>query len=60
MTVERWGQVLDDFEVLMTARQDSLTRQYAALETALGQLQSQSQWLSGQLAGLSANTASSK
>ncbi|MGN6635730.1 MAG: flagellar filament capping protein FliD, partial [Oryzihumus sp.] len=59
-TITDIGKQIDDFEVLMTARQDSLTRQYAALETALGQLQSQSQWLGGQLAGLSANTASSK
>ncbi|MGZ4653040.1 MAG: flagellar filament capping protein FliD [Oryzihumus sp.] len=59
-TITDIGKQIDDFEVRMTARQDSLTRQYAALETALGQLQSQSQWLSGQLAGLSANTASSK
>ncbi|GAA1256482.1 flagellar capping protein FliD [Oryzihumus leptocrescens] len=49
-----------DFEVLMTQRQDSLQRQYASLETALGQLQSQSQWLAGQLGSISANSSSSK
>jgi flagellar capping protein FliD len=33
-----------------------LTRQFTALERALGEAQSQGQWLSSQLAGLSANT----
>ena len=36
----------------MTLRQQTLQTQYAALETALGSLQSQSQWLTGQLASL--------
>jgi flagellar hook-associated protein 2 len=50
------GRQIDDFEVRMTLRQDSLQRQYAALETALGQMQSQSQWLAGQLASLPTNS----
>jgi len=45
----------------MTLRQQSLQQIYTNLETALGQLQSQSQWLTGQLASLpSISTSSSK
>ncbi len=40
------------FEDKMTLRQDALKRQYAALEVMLGNLQTQSQWLAGQLAAL--------
>jgi flagellar hook-associated protein 2 len=47
-----------DFEERMTLRQQTLTTQYAALETMLGTLKSQSDWLTGQLATLP--TTSSK
>ena len=40
------------FEERMTLVQQTLKKQYAALETMLGKLQSQSQWLAGQLAAL--------
>jgi flagellar hook-associated protein 2 len=40
------------FEVRMSMRQDSLQRQYAALEVALGKLQDQASWLSGQISSL--------
>jgi flagellar hook-associated protein 2 len=46
------------FEERMTLRQQTLTTQYAALETMLGTLKSQSDWLTGQLATLP--TTSSK
>ncbi|HEX8973764.1 flagellar filament capping protein FliD [Oryzihumus sp.] len=48
------------FEDRMTLKQQSLQQQYAALETSLGQLQSQSQWLSGQLGSLMTTSTSSK
>ena len=40
------------FEDRMTLRQQTLQTQYAALETMLGTLKSQSDWLAGQLASL--------
>ncbi|HSE10509.1 MAG TPA: flagellar filament capping protein FliD [Nocardioidaceae bacterium] len=40
------------WDVRLATRQATLQRQYTALETALGKLQSQSSWLAGQLASL--------
>ncbi|MEU4687276.1 flagellar filament capping protein FliD [Actinoplanes sp. NPDC023714] len=45
------GQI-DNWDTRLSARRQALQRQYAALETALGKMQNQSSWLSGQLAGL--------
>ncbi|QGN58031.1 flagellar filament capping protein FliD [Nostocoides sp. HKS02] len=50
--VRDYTDQIANFEVRMSMRQDSLQRQYAALETMLGSLQSQSQWLTGQIASL--------
>jgi flagellar hook-associated protein 2 len=44
---------IDNWDVRLAARQTALSKQYADLETALGNLKNQSTWLSGQLAGLS-------
>jgi flagellar hook-associated protein 2 len=44
---------IDNWDVRLQARQTALSKQYADLETALGNLKNQSTWLSGQLAGLS-------
>ena len=41
-----------DWDVRLAARQTTLQRQYTALETALGKLQSQSSWLAGQIGSL--------
>jgi flagellar hook-associated protein 2 len=41
-----------DWDVRLAARQASLKKTYAALETALGSLKSQGDWLAGQIAGL--------
>jgi flagellar hook-associated protein 2 len=41
-----------DWDVRLDLRRETLTRQYAALEVALGKLQNQSSWLAGQIAGL--------
>ena len=46
------------FEDRMTLRQQTLQTQYAALETMLGKLKSQSEWLTGQLATLPNNSSS--
>jgi flagellar hook-associated protein 2 len=48
------------FEEKMTLRQESLKRQYAALEVMLGKLKSQSEWLTGQLASLPTYSSNSK
>lgn len=44
-SIERWDNRLE-------RREATLQRQYTTLETALGRVQSQGQWLSGQLANL--------
>ena len=46
------------FEDRMTLRQQALQTQYAALETMLGKLKSQGDWLTGQLASLSTSSSS--
>jgi len=43
---------IDDWDTRLALRKDSLTRQFTAMETALGTLQNQSSWLSSQIAGL--------
>jgi flagellar hook-associated protein 2 len=40
------------WDLRLASRREALQRQYTALEVALGSLQSQGNWLSGQLAGL--------
>ncbi len=41
-----------DWDLRLAARREMLTRQFTAMETALGSLRSQSSWLAGQLASL--------
>jgi flagellar hook-associated protein 2 len=41
-----------DWDIRLADRQTTLQRQYTALETALGKLQSQSTWLAGQISSL--------
>ncbi len=43
---------IDDWDVRLADKQDSLQKQFAALEVALGKMQSQASWLSGQIASL--------
>ena len=47
------------WERRLELRQATLSRQFSGLEVALGKLQSQSSWLSGQLAGLNNNWSGS-
>jgi flagellar hook-associated protein 2 len=58
-SIRDYTKQIADFEARMTLRQQTLQTQYAALETMLGKLQSQSQWLAGQLGSLP-TTSSSK
>jgi flagellar hook-associated protein 2 len=41
-----------DWDTRLALRKETLTRQFTAMETALGTLQNQSTWLAGQIAGL--------
>lgn len=43
---------IDDWDRRLTARREALTRQFASMETVLGQLKSQSSWLQGQIGSL--------
>jgi flagellar hook-associated protein 2 len=49
---------ISDWDTRLQAKQDLLQQQFSALETALGQLKNQGNWLSGQLSSLP--TASAK
>jgi flagellar hook-associated protein 2 len=44
---------ISDWDVRLAAKREALQKQYADLEVSLGKLKDQSNWLSGQLAGLS-------
>ncbi|QWZ08482.1 flagellar filament capping protein FliD [Nocardioides panacis] len=43
---------IDAWNIRLTQRQDSLNRQFSALEVALGKMQDQASWLTGQIASL--------
>jgi flagellar hook-associated protein 2 len=49
-----------DWDLRLALRKTTLTRQFTAMETALGTLQNQSTWLSGQLSSLPSWSQSSK
>ncbi|MEU8237138.1 flagellar filament capping protein FliD [Actinoplanes missouriensis] len=51
--IDSLNEQVGNWDVRLSARRLALQRQYAALETALGKMQNQSSWLSGQLSGLS-------
>jgi flagellar hook-associated protein 2 len=59
-SIRGYTQQIAAFEERMTLRQQTLTTQYAALETMLGKLKSQSDWLTGQLASLPTYSSNSK
>ncbi len=50
--IRGWEDDIADWDVRLAARQTTLQRQYTALESALGKLQSQGNWLAGQIASL--------
>lgn len=43
---------IEDWDLRLAARKESLTRQFTAMETALSSLRNQSSWLAGQLGSL--------
>jgi flagellar hook-associated protein 2 len=49
-----------DWDLRLAIRKDSLTRQFTAMETALGSLQNKSTWLSAQLSSLPSWSQSAK
>jgi flagellar hook-associated protein 2 len=49
-----------DWDIRLALRKDTLTRQFTAMETALGTLRNQSSWLSSQISSLPSWSASSK
>jgi flagellar hook-associated protein 2 len=49
---------IDDWDTRLAMRKDTLTRQFTAMETALGTLQNQSSWLTSQLGSLPSWSAS--
>jgi flagellar hook-associated protein 2 len=50
--IDSMNNEIDNWGVRLSARQAALQKQYAGLETSLSKLQSQSSWLSGQIASL--------
>jgi flagellar hook-associated protein 2 len=50
--ISGWEDDIADWDIRLAARQVTLQRQYTALESALGKLQSQGSWLAGQIASL--------
>jgi flagellar hook-associated protein 2 len=54
--IQGYNEQIASWDVRLQVRQRSLQRQFANLEVMLGKLQSQSNWLSGQIAGLMANS----
>lgn len=48
-----------DWDVRLASRETNLRRQFAAMETALGKLRDQSNWLAGQLASLPTGSSAS-
>jgi flagellar hook-associated protein 2 len=55
--VKDLGEQIADWDVRLASRREGLQRTYTQLEVTLSNLQSQSTWLSGQLASLSSGSA---
>ncbi|WP_433050904.1 flagellar filament capping protein FliD [Dactylosporangium sp. CS-033363] len=51
-TIKDLTDRISDWDVRLQQRQETLQRQFTAMETALGSMKNQSSWLSGQLAAL--------
>jgi flagellar hook-associated protein 2 len=48
---------ISDWDVRLTAKQTALNAQFSAMEVALGTLQNQASWLSGQISSLPTTTS---
>ncbi len=51
-SIDRLQKDVEAWDLRLELRRTTLTRQYTALETALGQMSNQSSWLAGQIASL--------
>ena len=51
-SIDRLQKDVEAWDLRLELRRTTLTRQYTALETALGQMTNQSSWLAGQIASL--------
>lgn len=56
--IKRLQQSIDDWDIRLDMRRATLNSQFTAMETAMGQMQSQSNWLASQLSALSSNSNS--
>ena len=56
--VKDYTDQITRFNDRMTQREETLTRQYTALDTLLSKMKTQSDWLTGQLASLSSSSSS--
>lgn len=54
--ITRMQDSIEDWDARLALKQQALQRQFTALETALSQMNSQSNWLSGQLGSLSSGS----
>lgn len=52
-TIRTLNEQIDSWDIRLTTRQEALQRQFSNLEVALGKMKDQSNWLAGQLSGLS-------
>ena len=57
--IEAFTDQIDAFEARLERKEESLRKTYAALESALGNLNNQSNWLAGQLGSLSSASGGS-
>ncbi|KGM12303.1 acyl-CoA desaturase [Cellulomonas carbonis T26] len=55
--VKDYGTQIEDWDRRLELRKASLQKTYSSLEVTLSKMQSQSNWLAGQLAGLAANNS---
>lgn len=55
-TVRRMQDSIENWDARLTLRREALSKQFAAMETALQQMNSQSSWLSSQLGSLSSGS----
>jgi flagellar hook-associated protein 2 len=55
--IDRMQDSIDDWDLRLELRRDTLTRQFTALESALSRMNSQSSWLAGQLGALSGSSS---
>jgi flagellar hook-associated protein 2 len=58
-SIKRMRDSIEDWDNRLTLRKETLTRQFAALESALSRMNSQSTWLAGQINALSSSRSGS-